>query len=75
MPSVADFFTTISDAVTAFTSTFVSLLNGLTNAFWTPASSGTGGSFTFMGMLLLIIAGIGLVYFAYRVIRKLVARV
>ena len=73
MPSVSDFFTTITSAVTAFVSTLVQAINGITPVFWTESTN--GGSFTFMGILILITAGVGLVYFAYRAVTKLVHRV
>lgn len=68
---VSEIFSVISDAVTNLASTLGSAITGITALFWqAPAQGETGvGSPTFLGILLLIAVGCGLVYFAYRVIK------
>lgn len=60
-------FDGIGSAVTSFTTTLGNALSGVVDIFY----NSTDG-LTPVGSLLLISVGIGLVYFAYRVIRNLV---
>ena len=56
----------VTSWVTAFTTMFVDIFENLVKIFYT-----TEGGVTLVGTLALSGLGIGLVYFAYRVIRKL----
>ena len=58
---------TVTAWVSGFTTMFVSIFENLVKIFYT-AESGM----TLVGTLALAGLGIGLVYFAYRVIRKLI---
>lgn len=71
MNYVTDIFGVIADAVTEFVSTLGSAISGITELFWT---TGENAGPTFLGVLMLILAGIGLVYGAFRLIRGLIYR-
>ena len=58
---------TVTAWVTGFTTMFVDIFEGLVKIFYTAE-----GGVTLVGTLALAGLGIGLVYFAYRVIRKLI---
>ena len=58
---------TVTAWVTGFTTMFVSIFENLVKIFYTAE-----GGVTLVGTLSLAGLGIGLVYFAYRVIRKLI---
>ena len=75
MSIVQTIFEVIGQAVTSFVSTLSSAISGITEMFYVPAGSGeTSGHMTFLGVLLLIAAGVGLVYWAFRLIKGLVRR-
>ena len=57
---------TVTAWVTGFTTMFVDIFESLVKIFYTAE-----GGITLVGTLALAGLGIGLVYFAYRVIRKL----
>lgn len=71
MDYVTVIFETITDAVGSFVGTLGEAINGITNLFWT---TGENAGPTFLGVLMLILAGIGLVYGAFRLIRGLIYR-
>lgn len=71
MDYVTTIFETITDAVTNFVGTLGSAISGITELFW---STGENAGPTFLGVLMLILAGIGLVYGAFRLIRGLIYR-
>lgn len=67
---VADIFEVISSAVTSFASALASAVTSITALFY----DSTAGAMTFLGVLLLIGAGVGLIYFVVRWISSLVRR-
>lgn len=69
--NVADIFKIVGDAVTAFISVVASGITSIVSIFYTPAAGETPGGFTFIGTLLLIGAGVGLVYWVFYLIMKL----
>lgn len=71
---VTTIFAVITQAVTSFVSSLGAALNGMTSLFYTAPSGSGSGQMTFLGTLLLIAAGIGIVYWAFRLIRALVRR-
>lgn len=72
---VQTIFSVISSAVTSFVSTLTSAISGVTELFYIPAGTGeSSGHMTFLGVLLLIAAGVGLVYWVFRLIKGLVQR-
>ena len=68
---ISDIFSTIGQAVTAFANQLASAITSITALFYTPGESGAAGQMTFLGTLLLIAAGVGLVYWAFYVVRNL----
>jgi len=75
MDIVQVIFEVIGQAVTSFTSTLSSAVSGITSMFYVPAGSGeTSGHMTFLGVLLLVAAGVGIVYWCFRLIKGLVRR-
>lgn len=66
---VTELWTIISEVLTGFITALVSAFNGITEIFY-DATEG----FTFLGQLLLIGLGMGIVYFAFRFIRNLIRR-
>lgn len=75
MPSISDIFTEIATAITNFITTLASAFNGVTTLFWDASANSNAGGFTFLGVLVLIGCGCGLVYGAYRIIKGLMHRV
>lgn len=71
MDYVTSIFETITDSVVAFMGSLGEAINGITNLFWT---TGENAGPTFLGVLMLILAGIGLVYGCFRLIRGLIYR-
>lgn len=69
MNYVTAIFETITSAVSAFMGTLGEAINGITSLFWT---TGDNAGPTFLGVLMLIVAGIGLVYGCFRLIRGLI---
>lgn len=68
---VADIFETIGQAVTSFATALGSAVSSVTSMFYT---TGEGGGLTFLGTLILIVVGVGLVYWGFRLIRGLLHR-
>ena len=63
----------VGEWVSAFVNCFKTIFEGLISIFYTqPSTSGGSGSLTLVGTLAMAGLGIGLVYFAYRVINKLI---
>lgn len=68
---VAEIFQTIGEVVTAFTTALSNSVSGIVAMFYT---SGEGGGLTVLGVLSLIAVGCGLVYWAFRLIRRLISQ-
>lgn len=67
---VAHIFEVITSAVTSFASALSSAVTSITALFY----DATGGQMTFLGVLLLIGAGVAVIYFVIRWISSLVRR-
>ena len=65
-------FNAIGQALTAFASQLANAVTSVTAMFYTPGSGSDPGQLTFLGVLLCIAGGVGLVYFAYKTIRGLI---
>lgn len=75
MSIVQTIFEVISQAVSSFIGTLTSAVNGITELFYVaPTGTETSGHMTFLGVLLLIAAGVGIVYWCFRLIKGLVRR-
>ena len=73
---ITTIFEVIGQAVTKFVAVLTNAVGSITEMFYVPAGSGeTSGHMTFLGVLLLIVAGIGIVYWCFRLIKGLVKRV
>lgn len=68
---VAAWFTEIGSAITQF-------INAMKNVFTSIGEmiyvSGEGGGLTFLGTILAIAAGVGIVYWAFSMVRRLISR-
>ena len=68
---INDIFQAVGDAVTAFASALASSISSVTSMFYT---TGENAGLTVLGTLILIVVGVGLVYWAFRLIRGLLQR-
>lgn len=68
MDIVTSIFQVVSAAINNFITALSSAISSVTAIFY------ADGSFTFVGVMLLIAVGVGIVYWAFRFIRGLVAR-
>lgn len=66
---ISDIFSAVGQAITGFSTALASSVSSVTSMFYT---SGTDHGLTFLGVLLCIALGVGLVYWAFRVIRSLI---
>ena len=74
MTIVQTIFEVIGQAVSSFVATLTSAVNGITDLFYVAADGTTPAHMTFLGVLLLIAAGVGIVYWCFRLIKGLVRR-
>lgn len=72
MQIVTDLFAVIGGAISNFATSLASAITSVTGMFYTPGTDGGAGSFTFLGVLLLVTIGIGIVYWSFRLIKSLV---
>lgn len=66
-------FGVITDAVTSFVSTLIAGVNGLIPLVYDATANSGAGQITFVGTMLLIAIGVGVVYWCFRLIRGLTA--
>lgn len=72
---IATIFEEIAAAITAMLSALTNAISGVTELFYVaPSGTDTTGHMTFLGVLLLIAVGVGIVYWAFNLIRGLVRR-
>lgn len=62
-------FSAVGSAITGFSTALASGVNNVTAIFY---QTGDNGGLTFLGVLLCIAMGVGLVYWAFRLIKNLV---
>lgn len=72
MPSISDLFSQVTQAITAFLGSLGTAFTNVTALFWT---TGENAGPTFLGLLVLIGVGVGLVYGVYRIIKGLMHRI
>lgn len=70
---IGSMFETIGEAISSFGEALASAFSSITTIFYTPGVDGAAGEWTFLGTLSLVAVGVGLVYLAYRVIRRLIS--
>lgn len=71
MPTIAQMFEVVSDALQSFATTLGSAFTSVTALFWDSTASAP----TFLGMLSLAVLGAGLIYLAFNLIRGLIRRI
>lgn len=72
---VGTIFSEIANAISEMLSALTSAISGVTSLFYVaPTGTETTGHMTFLGVLLLIAVGVGIVYWAFNLIRGLVRR-
>lgn len=69
MNIISDIFSAVGQAITGFSTALASSVTSVTSMFYT---TGENGGLTFLGVLLCVAMGVGLVYWAFRVIRSLI---
>lgn len=69
---VQTIFETITNAITEFVGSLGAAVGGIVELFYKTTEG--GGELTFLGTLMLILAGIGIVYGVFRLIRALLYR-
>jgi len=74
MDVVQTIFGIITQAITSFTSALTSAVGGVTGLFYVEASGTDPAHMTFLGVLLLIAAGVAIVYWCVRLIKGLIQR-
>lgn len=72
MPSISDIFSYVTQAITSFVGSLGQAFTSVTALFW---NTGENAGPTFLGVLILIGVGVGVVYGAYRIIKGLMHRV
>lgn len=73
MPSIQEIFAEVTAAINGFIGSLGDAMNSVTSLFWD--ATATTPHFTFLGVLILIGVGVGLVYGCYRLIKGLLHRV
>lgn len=68
---ISTMFETIGEVITSFATALGDSITNITNIFVTSSGEGVY-ELTLVGTLLLIAVGIGLVYWAFRLVRRLV---
>ena len=71
---ISEIFSTIGQSIQGFMGNLTSVFSSITSLFWTPATEGTGGSLTLLGVVLLITAGVALCTFAFNFIASHIRR-
>ena len=73
MPSISDLFAQVTAAISAFLGSLGTAFTSVTQLFW--VTEGTSQGPTFLGLLVLIGVGVGIVYGCYRIIKGLMHRI
>lgn len=71
MPSATQLFEQITQGITGFIGSLGQAFNSVVSLFWT---TGENAGPTFLGMLILLGIGAGLIYLAFRIIRGTIQR-
>lgn len=64
-------FDVIGQAITNFLNTLTSVFGGVTNLFYDATANEGAGGMTVLGTLILIGAGVGIVYWGFYLIKRL----
>lgn len=71
---VQTIFETITNAISEFVGSLGAAVNGIVDLFYTVPAEGGAGQLTFLGTIMLILAGIGIVYGVFKLVRALLYR-
>lgn len=71
MNIISDLFTAVGSAISSFAQALSTGITSVTSMFYT---TGENGGLTFLGSLLAIALGVGVVYWVFGLIRGLIAR-
>lgn len=66
---ISAIFNAVGTAITSFSTALASGVSSITSIFYT---TGENAGLTFLGVLLCIAMGVGVVYWAFRMIRSLI---
>lgn len=67
---VSEIFEVIGDAISGLITDLTSAVTSITAMFYTPGTNGAAGEFTFLGILLLVGAGAGIVFWVVYLIKN-----
>lgn len=71
---ISAIFETITAAINGFAGSLTQAVTSVGALFYTPGEGSAAGSMTFLGTLVLIGVGVGVVYWVFRLIRGLIAQ-
>jgi hypothetical protein len=71
---IATIFETVTQAISGFVGSLTSAVSSIAALFYTPGTDGAAGQMTFLGTLVLIGVGVGIVYWVFRLIRGLIGQ-
>lgn len=72
---VETILSTIADVATQFGAVLTGVVQSAAALFYTPGAEGANGELTFVGVLLIIAVGSGLLFWAINLIRGLITRI
>ena len=68
MEVITAIFNSVGTAITSFSGSLSSAVTSITAMFW----NAEGGTLTFLGVLLTIAMGVGVVYWGFKLIKSLI---
>lgn len=71
---ISEIFATITQAITNFAQSLGSAVTNIASMFYDSTANSGAGELTFLGTLALIGVGVGVVYWAFRLIRGLISQ-
>jgi len=69
---ITEIFSSIGDVITGFMGNLATAVNSVSSLVWQPAETGSGGTLTTFGTLLLLSAGVGVCYWLFKMVRRLI---
>lgn len=69
---VEKIFETIGQVITGFMGNLSTAINSVTSLIYTPGESGAAGQLTTFGVILLIASGVGVCYWLFNMVRRLI---
>lgn len=71
---ISDIFGIVGQAITNFATSLGSAVTSIAAMFYDPTANSGAGEITFLGTLALVGVGVGVVYWAFRLIKGLIAQ-